>query len=440
MSLVINHNLMALNAARNLDNSYNALSTSTKRLSSGLRINSAADDAAGLAIRELMRSDVSTMNQGIRNANDAISMIQTADGAMQVIDEKLIRMNELAEQASTGTYTSDQRLIIVSEYQAMASEITRIASATDFNGIYLLNGNLDSQFHDGSGLNPSGKMKIHFGTGNSSAEDYYYIQIGNCTAAALGVGNGNTISNGVERSEDTMKNFAFNYAISLGFTKSEADALADGYNGAFSSEISYSLNHDNHQSPVDYQNTNWTDLSLLDQTKLQYQWAMDTSKKLAAGNITGATTTDPGVIAGSFDGKATATGVDFSGKSITASDFDVAVAKSAGEAYNTSWSGNNIQTQEDAQSALAALHTAIVSKDKIRANLGSVQNRLENTISNLEIQVENLMAAESQISDVDVASEMTEYVRQQILTQSATAMLAQANSFPKMALQLISGQ
>ncbi|WP_428566526.1 MAG: flagellin [Solidesulfovibrio sp. DCME] len=297
MSLVINHNLMAMNAARNLSNSYGALATSTQRLSSGLRINTAADDAAGLAIRELMRSDISTLNQGVRNANDAISMIQTADGALQVVDEKLIRMKELAEQAASGTYTSDQRLIIDSEYQAMASEITRIAMATDFNGIYLLNGNLSSATHTGNTLTPSGKLKVHFGTGNSSSEDYYYVQIGNSTASALGVG-------------------------------------------------------------------------------------------LSAGT-----------------GKA----------------------------------GRSISTQQQAQEALEALTQAIVSKDKIRANLGALQNRLENTIQNLQIQAENLQSAESQISDVDVANEMTEFVRQQILTQSAVAMLSQANSLPKMAMQLISG-
>ncbi len=297
MSLVINHNMMAQNASRNLSNSYGALATSTRRLSSGLRITTASDDAAGLAIRELMRSDISTLNQGVRNANDAISMIQTADGALQVVDEKLIRMKELAEQAATGTYTSDQRLIIDSEYQAMASEITRIAMATDFNGIYLLNGNLSSNVHDGTSLTPSGKLKVHFGTGNSSAEDYYYVQIGNSTASALGVG-------------------------------------------------------------------------------------------LGAG---------------------------------------------------TGRSGRSISTQELAQKALDAITQAIVSKDKIRANLGALQNRLENTISNLQIQAENLQSAESQISDVDVASEMTEFVRQQILTQSAVAMLSQANSLPKMAMQLISG-
>ena len=297
MALTINYNGMAANAARNLSNSYTALATSTQRLSSGLRINSSADDAAGLAIRELMRSDIASINQGVRNANDAISMIQTADGALQVVDEKLIRMKELAEQAATGTYTSDQRLIIDSEYQAMASEITRIANATDFNGIYLLNGNLSSSTHSGSGLNSVGKLKVHFGAGNSSAEDYYYVQIGTSTASALGVGMGAKTGN----------------------------------------------------------------------------------------------------------------------------------------------AGRSISTQQLAQEALDALTTAIVSKDKIRANLGALQNRLENTISNLQIQSENLQSAESQISDVDVATEMTNFVRNQILTQSAVAMLSQANSLPRMALSLIQG-
>ncbi len=296
MSLVINHNMMAMNAARNLGNSYDNLAVSVRRLSSGLRVGTAADDAAGLAIRELMRADIATLNQGVRNANDAISLLQTADGALQVIDEKLIRMKELAEQAATGTYNSDQRLMIESEYQAMASEITRIANATDFNGVYLLNGNLSSSVHNGEGLAATGKLKIHFGTGNDSAEDYYYITIGNSTASALGVGN----------------------------------QAAEG-------------------------------------------------------------------------------------------------------------PGYSISTQGAAQRALDSLNQAIISKDKIRAHLGAAQNRLENTISNLQIQAENLQAAESRISDVDVATEMTEFVRNQVLTQAAVAMLSQANSLPQMALKLIGG-
>ncbi|MGV6995050.1 flagellin N-terminal helical domain-containing protein [Desulfovibrio sp. QI0430] len=295
--MYINNNSMASNVANNLTSHYSDLKTSTQRLSTGLRVNSAADDAAGLAIRELMRTDIKALQQGVRNANDAISLIQTADGALGIIDEKLTRMKELAEQASTGTYDSTQRLMIESEYQAMASEITRIANATDFNGIHLLDGNLSGDTHVGNTMTSTGKMKVHFGTANDSAEDYYYIQIGTSTASALGVGNETT----------------------------------------------------------------------------------------------------------------------------------------------TGRAGATISTQEAAQKALVAITNAVVSKDKIRAHLGALQNRLENTVSNLTTQAENLQAAESRISDVDVATEMTKFVRNQILTQSSVAMLSQANSMPKMAMQLIQG-
>jgi flagellin-like hook-associated protein FlgL len=177
MSLIINHNLMALNTARTLNNTYDQLSGSVKKLSSGLRVNSAADDAAGLAIRELMRSDIQTMRQGIRNAVDAISLIQTAEGAMSVIDEKLTRMKELAEQAATGTYTTSQREMINSEYQAMAAEIDRIAAAANFNGVKLLDGSF-SNLHGGKG------MKIHFGVGNNQAEDYYFLTMEDARATS----------------------------------------------------------------------------------------------------------------------------------------------------------------------------------------------------------------------------------------------------------------
>lgn len=294
MSLVINYNSMAAKTATSLSNSYNSLNTSTRRLASGLRVGSAADDAAGLAVRELMRSDVAALNQGVRNANDAISMVQTADGALGIIDEKLIRMKELAEQAATGTYDSTQRLMIDSEYQAMASEITRIANATDFAGINLLNGNLTGASVT-SGMRATGKLRVHFGSGNDSAQDYYEVEIASVTASSLGVG------------------------------------------------------------------------------------------------------------------------------------------------FGTSTGGASISTQSAAAAALQGVENAIVSKDKIRASLGALQNRLESTVSNLKVQSENLAAAESRISDVDVALEMTQFVRSQILTQSAVSMLAQANNAPRMALALIGG-
>lgn len=328
MSLVINHNLMAMNTARNLTDSYARLGTSVQRLSTGLRINSAADDAAGLAIREGMRADIAALQQGVRNAQDGISMIQTAEGALSVIDEKLIRMKELAEQSASGTYTNEQRMIIHSEFAAMAAEIDRIATATDFNGIKILSGNVSVSGQNGywtqnktwssaqgmwtnsSGwreVNGSfnragdivGGVKIHFGAGNRRAEDYYFVRIADARTSSL-----------------------------------------------FS------------------------------------DYGLDGMGRSAASNIA-------------------------------------------------------VSTQHSAQLALEKLNTAIARKENIRAQLGGIQNRLENTITNITIQAENLQASESRISDVDIAEEMTEFTRNQILTQAAVSMLAQANSLPQMAMKLL---
>jgi len=175
MSLTINHNMMAYNTHYRLTMAYARLGQNTQRLASGLKINGPVDGPAAFAVRELMRTDLGTLQQGLRNAADGVSLLQTAEGAMAVIDEKLIRMKELAEQAATGTYTTVQREIINSEYQAMAAEIDRIANATEFNGVKLLDGSI-SDLHRGLGL------KIHFGLTNSQAEDYHFVHIGDVRA------------------------------------------------------------------------------------------------------------------------------------------------------------------------------------------------------------------------------------------------------------------
>jgi len=381
MSLVINSNFMAMNAARNLGSHFGALETSTRRLSSGLRISQASDDAAGLAVRELMRADISSLQQGIRNANDAISLIQTADGALSVVDEKLIRMKELAMQASTGTYNSDQRVIIDSEFQAMAREITRIANSTDFNGIYLLNGGL-SGAHSGAGMNSTGRLKVHFGTGNDCSEDYYYIQIDCCTASALGFSTSTTMSQ---------------YAASRGLSFYNSYSLAPS--GLFSGSSSYLYNVP--QSVKDQ-----FDMTTA-QTISQY-YTSDTRTFFLQDR--------------SGDMHAITTNI---------------ADESFGSDVNLANMTTSVSTQQLAQQALATVNNAIVSKDKIRAHLGALQNRMQNTVDVLEIQAENMRAAESRISDVDVATEMTEFVKNQILTQAAVSMLSQANSLPRMALSLI---
>ncbi len=568
MSLVINHNLMAMNAARNLSTVYSALSTSTQRLSSGLRVNSAADDAAGLAIRELMRSDIKVLNQGIRNASDAISMIQTAEGAMSVIDEKLIRMKELAEQAATGTYTTAQREIMNSEYQAMAAEIDRIANATDFNGVKLLDGSL-SQGHSGSG------MKIHFGAGNSSAEDYYFIKIGDMRATeATGLRVGNSDDQEVWRTtalnassqtgylnasaSATSGLFGIQYSTSLdssdqpvfnmyGYVSVDPDH--EGINDlvqkinqgtqatgtiSFSAASSSGLNGDtitvNGQvftfstagATNSYSGTTGTiGAGLGSATSIAYQFAAEMNSNYASTGVFAAVdgttvhlfATTFGEAGNSIGTSGNATSVSFGGatlsgggqKVLTASAYydeanneyelqlsmnhggnayqmrlfalttvggagdiigststvgylgalttnaagDGALAAYAttdsdgewSEAQNgsgrTDWDGADILTQSAAQLALAAMDKAINQKDTSRANLGALQNRLENTITNLQIQAENLQAAESRISDVDVATEMTEFTKNNILAQAAVAMLAQANSLPQLALQLL---
>ena len=591
MSLIINHNLMAMNAARNLGQIYNRLAKSTERLSSGLRINSAGDDAAGLAIRELMRADIAVMNQGIRNASDGISMIQTAEGAMAVMDEKLTRMKELAEQAATGTYTTVQREIMNSEYIAMADEVDRIARATEFNGTKLLDGSL-SDIHGGSG------MKVHFGTGNSSLEDYYFIKIGDVRAQSstglriggdaandiwgntgggpTGVGGPCCGGNGPETLDEafftnaTSGAFVYGYDylggdyttanntltasglatpsyIAGAYEVSSGSSLRDlinAVNAGTQSRIRVDFNVDAGTS-MGLQSSGYLDVCLGENEVYQFQyisgtgafagstegldvahvisanatlarsalavaingssmnyWAMvsaganavfifrkdggdfnsqigcdrgnGTTNALSAenavtwrnmetGEINSAGTTfalggeDWGTLQGvkvgehwgvTLNGRDVGNGFDLrildaglgglnlSGMS-TLSGFDSRSFTEYQDAADGAWVGAHIRTQSHAQEALDAIQDAIERKDIVRANLGAYQNRLENTITNLTIMAENLQASESRISDVDVATEMTVFTRNNILAQAATSMLAQANSLPQLALTLL---
>jgi len=565
--------MMAMNAARNLGMIYSRLAKSTERLSSGLRINSAGDDAAGLAIRELMRADIKVIQQGIRNASDGISMIQTAEGAMAVIDEKLTRMKELAEQAATGTYTTAQREIMDSEYQAMAREIDRIANATDFNQTKLLDGSL-STFHNGSG------MKLHFGTGNSSAEDYYFVTIGDVRATSttgLQVGGGATQEMWMAQSAQTSLTAgltarrgeyvgfwynAYGTSSATGISNTPSN-LVGFYNAASGAGLTELVNQINQGTAariaLEFSGAQGNAIFgagcgsatthqhiVVGNTNISFYTTCAASAAIAGGDVFVRTS------AGAFGGSALASLVAQAHNSYTSADtFAVVVdadtllffAKTAGVGGNTllfnevggdntdyswvdlstgtvmtnsgnfsmgglewvqagterdangyhltltgvergayrdiqlldindqvpnaanwasvlddfssgsaagqgwvqsqnatgagSWNGADILTQSNAQEALAQLDSAILRKDIVRASLGATQNRLENTITQLSIQSENLQAAESRISDVDVATEMTEFTRNQVLAQAATAMLAQANSLAQLALQLL---
>ena len=495
MTASIKTNLLALSTSRHLTAHYAKLSDSVRRLSSGLRVERAADDAAGLAIRELMRADVASLHQGARNVDDAISLIQTADGALGVIDEKFIRMKELAEQAATGTYDSTQRLMIDSEFQQMASEIERIARATDFNGIHLLDGSLSGS-HDGSQMEASGALKVHFGTGNDSAEDYYYIQIGDATLAGLGLvdpedngiiynGYGNVpsldeafttgvwdisildsqvpvpiikavaiIPVGVDVTINLSENIT-SHQSAIGqlavqiFTRSGEHLIGTPVNRW--NYKNFNTPYGPAVDPVDFitPENGFLPDAVYDASKLNgngrplptdSDFQDFTINGMEAG-YTGDGALIPGPL-GTSEEKMYINNVN--------EELIVILAGFDGYAFMAEWnvSGKapgeiadgglmSIKTQELAQKGIVRLDAAIVRKDQIRSHLGAVQNRLENTVSNLNIQAENLQAAESRISDADIAAEMTTFVRNQVMTQTATAMLSQANSFPHMLLQLI---
>jgi len=281
MSTRINHNILSMTAQRNIWRTQNDLDNSLTKLSSGLRINNSWDDPAGLAVSERFRAQIDSMTEAERNANYNVNLLATAEGALSVIDEKLIRMRALSIQASNGALTSLDRAALNVEFNQLKSEITRIASTTNYNGLNLIDGTYST-----GGSTPSG-VKFHIGTYNTADQDYYYVQIGNMTSSGLGISS----------------------------------------------------------------------LTLAD----------------------------------------TAT----------------------------------------AQAAITTLDTAIDTKDNERTRIGSYVSRLQTTIMNLQVGKEQATASESQIRDADVAAEMSEFVRAQILMQTGISMLAQANQVPQIVAGLV---
>ena len=440
MALAIRSNLMATTAARHLGKAYNALAESVERLSSGLRINSAKDDAAGMAVRELLRADIAVLKQGSRNAQDGISMLQTMEAAMGIMDENLVRMKELAEQAATGSYSAAQRTIMDAEFAEMADEIERIAGATKFNGIAMLNaaslasGANDVKIHVGttttidvertdmtkSGLDietGDGGWRVTAVTANGvSATSVTYITVREGSAAAAG-GLSLNISfedNGTPGNDELDIVAAFT-GVSSGGTNFSLAAVVSTINAA-SNALGFDISgNDLRYSAAEayYDSSSSTyvlRISSRDSTSDEYSISFSNNDGANGGHVCGAFT-------------------------IT-TDGSVSVSSSYANSGVTT-AGLNIKTVDAATSALLRLSTAIDTKDTARAAFGYKMNRLESTVSILDIQVENLMTAESRISDVDVATEMANLTSTQVLSQAGVAMLAQANAMPQMALTLL---
>lgn len=401
MSLVIRNNLMADNAARHLSRSYDALSKSVERLSSGLRINSSRDDAAGLAVRELIRADVAMFRQASRNAADGISMLQTGEGAMAAIDEILIRMKELAEQASTDSYSGDQRTIMDNEYGELSDEITRIAQATKFNEKELLNSTTTIDIHLGEGkltIAPQVMDATTLGVNTTQSIKEIWTHLKTVASA----GDEYIAAADITDTTEDMIKFDFAEVNIVGPVSADIGAYAT--TGISLNELVQEINTAaGYAAAFATYNSEYASYSL----QLKAEVAGDTTFTITDD----ATTNTKLDSVSNFGGSPSTNGAD--------------------------GSGNDLLSASNAQSALASVATAIGTKDSYRAKLGYWMNRLSAAVTVLDIQVENLSAAESRISDVDVATEMAAMTRNQVLAQAGIAMLGQANVMPQMALQLL---
>lgn len=383
--MIINHNMNALNAHRNMGINNTAAGKSMEKLSSGLRINRAGDDAAGLAISEKMRGQIRGLTQASRNSADGISMIQTAEGALNETTNILQRMRELAVQASNDTNTTSDREEIQKEINALTEEVDRIANNTEFNTQKLLNGSKSGEAGD------------------------------------------------LVRKEVAEKKGSFEIPL--------AGALANGDE----------INIDGKQIKI--QNQGQAKKEIEDALNNKYT-ATITNDKITLVQVDGFDKKEMKASVKDVEVKVKVNleGVAFRAQELSEGKVSVQVGANANQSMsieigdmrsealkivNDDGKGLSVEDAQNANKAITAFDAALNAVSSQRANLGAVQNRLEYTISNLDNTAENLTSAESTLRDVDMAKEMMEYSKNNILNQAAQAMISQANQQPQNVLQLL---
>lgn len=544
MGMVVRTNTMAMNAQRMMNINNNKVSASLKKLSSGFKINSAADDAAGLAISEHMKAQIKNLDAASANSNDGISLAQTAEGALNEVHDMLNRMSELATKAANGVYTDTQRSNYSDEVSQLQSEIDRISDATNFNGIKLLDGSLSATGSStaavvGSSKNITltdvdavkGKYTVTGGVGATDVTtaaaagehadltvNYTEGGAAKSTTVSLTVGtddSGNKILTGTSGDTYTFSADAdFDKALESEVTKSATlknnfkttmgsdltkdvtfEAKAAGQDAAQVTSMSFAkYNKDGTAvaSPAvttatvtatatdAYQQTDTTGMVAYDGTNADkaifsvngQKFAVakdgqDTSKldsDVTVINIAGTTPAagDADNIANAISQKTglnvtknttTATTLDFKGGTSTSAKggltlqigdtydsynkLNVSVSDMHAKALGVAKGQIDISTQQGAGAAIDVINNAIDKVSKQRSSLGAIQNRLDHTINNLDTTSENLTSANSRIRDTDMAKEMMSYTQNNVLTQAAQAMLAQANQAPSQVLQLL---
>ncbi|MBZ4212297.1 MAG: flagellin [Rhodoferax sp.] len=490
MASVINTNIASLNAQRNLTTSASALTTSLQRLSSGLRINSAKDDAAGMAISSRMTSQINGLNQAARNANDGISLAQTAEGSLNAISDNLQRMRELTVQSANATNSATDRASLQSEFSTLSAEIGRVANSTQFNGVNLLDGSFTAQnFQVGANSTSNDQIQI------ANIADARATSLGgytglNLTSQSVSVGTALTITTtdtstatrayNITASTDAKVTAAAINAAGIAGLAATTNANSTTAAGAAGTTVGaqnvLSLNGVTYNATV-------TGVLATDTTNF-VNWVTANSASLGVT----ATDTGAGVKLSASDGRSlTVTGttnvtgtvsttnvaadalkaVGIGAASMTsgtavngtfsinyASPSNISSLTFAGAATSTMKSGGtggvytpgltgttlsniDISNVSNLATNLASIDSALSSVNVGRASMGAVQNRFASTVSNLMVTSENLTASRSRIQDADFAAETAAMTRGQILQQAGTAILAQANSLPNSVLSLL---
>ncbi|MFC3109573.1 flagellin [Undibacterium arcticum] len=417
MSAFINTNISSLNAQRNLNTSQSSLATSLQRLSSGMRINSAKDDAAGMAISSRMTSQINGLNQAGRNANDGISMAQTAEGALGQVSDNLQRMRELSVQAANGSLSAADRKGVQSEISQLKNEINRVGNQTSFNGTKLLDGtNGGFTFQVGADANQTIAINSLTDARSTALGTSTYAEAAG-TTMTLVAANTAVVPPGAAGSTSAMVGgFTLNGIAITGTDMAVADntAMTASEYKEFMTKSVDAINVKSSESGVTAQ--------------LDVAANGDMSIKMFGTATTASTSGNIVFTAGTNDGKAL--GIDV----VTGAAAATGLAQS-----QTGFDTIDVSTVSGANKALTMLDGAINAVNTMRADLGAVQNRFSSTVSNLQTTTENLSASRSRIQDTDFAAETASLTRGQILQQAGTAMLAQANSLPNGVLALLRG-
>ena len=454
----INNNIMAMNAHRQLAVNQSNAAKSMERLSSGLRINRAGDDAAGLAISEKMRGQIRGLKQAARNAQDGISLIQTAEGALNETHAILQRMRELAVQAANDTNTDDDRIEIQKEIDQLKSEIDRIGNTTEFNTKRLVDGTLSQK----ADLTAGGTNLVSAKAVNPMDEGIYEVAVANVSTVAANINEGSTGINDAAK----ITGFGANVDVGDSFqivvtdynseTKKATVTLLDAAGTQIAqvsgADLTQDIDFDGNEKALTIKGgaiigngTTTLDFGVkadytVSRAGVQIQQrtgVVSTSGTVDVGGFQ--LTVDKNLTAGTGDTAAT---VEVSGKGLQfqiGANENQYIRLALSDMRSTGLGVDQlmVDSYENANDAVVSIDKAIQDVSGERSKLGALQNRLEHTISNLGTSAENLQAAESRIRDLDMAEEIMAFTKNNILQQAATAMLAQANMAPQSVLQLL---